>query len=355
MFWGAVLTLLFETCCAVFPSNFCSGIVLDKTLGWRLKAGTYYVLKFQPHRKLKKISINKRGFNDINHAVIKDSKTTRIMFLGDSYTAAFRWDPVFNAVTVKAIHDDRRNRDTTYEIMNVAVSAWGTDQQLLYLADEGMLYEPEIVFLMLAPNDIRESACKRFFFLDENGVLKKNRIEQPSFIERCCWILSNHSCGYNFLQKHIFKTNYGSFEKLFTYYPVFFKDGDLSADHLLFKMDIPDEVAEARKLFESLLDRMHRLCCAHKTRLVIVMLPTKVEFSGVFDEKTHSSGLIARYVKRIAEQKGIDFLDLYTLASQENNPLEIFEFFGYHYSNYGFQYLSQQISQYCIKHREWFL
>lgn len=109
--------------------------LFDENLGWRnipdWSATTY------GH----KLTINSLGMRDREHERKKSAGTKRILVLGGSFTWGYgvadgeNYTDVLEALL-------KRGR---YEVLNTGVSGWGTDQEYLFLKNEGLDFEPDLV------------------------------------------------------------------------------------------------------------------------------------------------------------------------------------------------------------------
>jgi hypothetical protein len=111
----------------------------DSKLGWVNVPG------FTGTTYGKELSINAKGLRDRDYDYAKPDGVKRILVLGDSFAWGFGVadDEVFTEV----LERDLRLQGPSWEVLNAAVSGWGTDQEYLFLRDEGLLYEPDIVVL----------------------------------------------------------------------------------------------------------------------------------------------------------------------------------------------------------------
>jgi hypothetical protein len=84
----------------------------------------------------------------------KPKDTLRILCLGDSVTFGLGVDEesTFVALLERQLNERSGARHT--EVLNGAVPGWGGMDELLYLRDEGMSLEPDVVLLVFIPNDI---------------------------------------------------------------------------------------------------------------------------------------------------------------------------------------------------------
>lgn len=136
----------------------------DATLGWR-NIPNWQATTFQ-----QPLTINSRGLRDREHVFEKPVGTKRILVLGDSYAWGY-------GVADREVFADvmERNLDTlgTWEVLNTGVSGWGTDQQYLFLREEGLRYDPDVVVLaFFIGNDI-----------DNNSAANQYTLNKPVFVD----------------------------------------------------------------------------------------------------------------------------------------------------------------------------
>ncbi|HEV7735587.1 MAG TPA: SGNH/GDSL hydrolase family protein [Candidatus Binatia bacterium] len=83
----------------------------------------------------------------------------RVLLLGDSFLAGFQvpQDETFAALLARHLNA-AAPPGTRIEVVNAAVSAWGTDNELLYYEIEGRRYRPDLVLLAFdTTNDVFEN------------------------------------------------------------------------------------------------------------------------------------------------------------------------------------------------------
>jgi lysophospholipase L1-like esterase len=132
------------------------------------------------------VRINSHGLRDRE---IPYERTTagRILVLGDSFTAGFQVD--VDASVTKRLELALNAPDppgARVEVVNAGVSAWGTDNALLYFLHEGWRYRSDVVVLMFnTGNDVYENhrplvtssimhPDKPFYRLDEGRLVLEN-------------------------------------------------------------------------------------------------------------------------------------------------------------------------------------
>jgi lysophospholipase L1-like esterase len=124
----------------------------DPLLGWRNIPNWKATTRGRP------LTINSKGLRGPEQPYEKPTGTARILVLGDSFTWGYGVgdDEVFARVLEKQLpHDPVR-----WEVLNAGVSGYGTDQEYLYLINEGFKYAPDIVVLaFLVFNDPRDNSA----------------------------------------------------------------------------------------------------------------------------------------------------------------------------------------------------
>jgi lysophospholipase L1-like esterase len=131
------------------------------------------------------VQINSRGLRspeEIDYA--KPEDVYRIIVLGDSYVEALQV-PLAESFP-QQLGQRLRAAGLRAEVINAGVSGWGTDQQLLWLREEGARYQPDLVVLALYPgNDFMNNHMpleyanfggvrKPFFEWQEDGLFLRN-------------------------------------------------------------------------------------------------------------------------------------------------------------------------------------
>ena len=133
--------------------------IYDSKLGWRNIPNWEATTFGQP------LSINSRGLRDREYSLRKPENTIRILVLGDSYTWGYG---VGNKQVYTEIMEDELLKGMNCQVLNSGVSGWGTDQQYLFLKDEGFAYQPDIVVVsFFFGNDFREIRSSQSYELDK--------------------------------------------------------------------------------------------------------------------------------------------------------------------------------------------
>lgn len=129
------------------------------------------------------VQFNYRSLRDIDHSYDKADDTTRIMFLGDSFTAGWQ---VPLAETYTGRLRDWLADTNDYDFINAGLHGWGTDRQLLYYQTDGYRYDSDVVVLQIyVGNDILDNgiAVLENRIMDDGRRIMSHELGQdrPSF------------------------------------------------------------------------------------------------------------------------------------------------------------------------------
>ena len=166
--------------------------VYDPVLGWFHEPGEKGRF-WHPDFDVQ-VKINQAGLRDDDYATEKTPGVFRILVLGDSFAWGF-------GVEKDEIFCERiEQRNTTTELINAAVSGYGTDQEYLFLKHYGLDFHPDAVLLVLHPNDLTNNAkaleywhAKPVFRINENGDLELHNspVPKPNLTHRLGkWVLT---------------------------------------------------------------------------------------------------------------------------------------------------------------------
>jgi hypothetical protein len=159
----------------------------DETLGWFPQASVD--VAFGTNRRIR-VRQNSAGFRDAEHGT---KEKARIVVLGDSFV----WGYDVNAE--ERFTEQLAKRLPNWEILNLGVSGYGTDQAYLLLRRFFEAYDPDIVFLVFCEmNDDDDNSVNRaqgyfkpYFVETEDGLdLRGTPVPHGSryFISRHPWL-----------------------------------------------------------------------------------------------------------------------------------------------------------------------
>jgi hypothetical protein len=134
---------------------------------------------------------NSLGLRDDEIVMPKPPDTFRILVVGDSFVQASQVlvgepfsDVLERSLNALPAHAGRPQR---YDVVNAGVGGWGPGEELLWLRNEGMKLQPDLVIVQLyLGNDISDSGCKILgqdklkhkvcFYFDRNGQLYQDEL-----------------------------------------------------------------------------------------------------------------------------------------------------------------------------------
>lgn len=323
------------------------GFQFDRQLIWRLNPNLAAQKPYAQGQVQGKdpfaLRFNNRGFRGKKMRKRKKEGITRIMILGDSYTAGLDYpdDEIFTSYIEQKLNQEYSN----YEVQNVSSPAWGSDQHYVYWNTEGIEYNPDYLVIMMSPNDMREMFNKKLATLEGASInYKKARLPTK---ERWGWYLASTSSFFQYLQKNVLKTNYGEFAKIFHYYPVNYGKKDATDwDAPIYLKDPFQEVDQTYVLFETMLNDITASCKKIGTKLLLVKIPIKSEFDGSYETEEHDPNKITEMIAQIAARNNIPFLNLNEELKKDPDPLRIFMHWEYHFNKAGHDYVGEAVTKF---------
>lgn len=147
--------------------------VYNETLGYTLKPGATSVHKGAMFEAT--YHINHLGYRGKEYEKKRRPGTFRILLIGDS--SGFGWGVQDNETFAALLEEQLAN----VEVVNLSVSGYGTDQELLRLKKEGLSYHPDLVIIQISDNDFTEIKMpimygrpKPFFTLRGGNLILQN-------------------------------------------------------------------------------------------------------------------------------------------------------------------------------------
>ncbi len=130
----------------------------DAELGWTLKPDVAW--PDAPGTWEDRLSTNAAGFRDAAHADVKAPGAYRVAVLGDSFIfgSGVRQDAILTRRLATRLGPG-------FEIVNLGVPGYGTDQELLTLRRWGRKLSPDLVLLGFFWNDVMENTSEKIYGL----------------------------------------------------------------------------------------------------------------------------------------------------------------------------------------------
>lgn len=143
-------------------------------LGWVHPPGK--TVLYPGHSGPARVTFNSRGLRDREHSQEKSPNTARILILGDSYTEAADMDG--EEAFPRRLEQILNQKGMRAEVINAGVGGYGTDQQLLYLRQEGLRYHPDLVLLAFTvDNDVYDNWTKKYCELTDQGLTCRSPVQ----------------------------------------------------------------------------------------------------------------------------------------------------------------------------------
>lgn len=211
---------------------------------------------------------NAQGFrNRTDFTYEKPARVLRILSLGDSHTQGMevRQEKTFSAVTERYL----RGEGIHSEVINAGVSGFSTAEELVFLENEGLKYNPDVVVLGFYANDLEDNIKAGIFVLTEDGLDVRKKSHVPgtyilNAINRFALLrwLSENSYMYAFTMNGVW--NYA--KQLL---------GKQAKAKLTTEYAIPVNKVDGYqlRLMEKLIERMYAFCRDHDIRLIILDVP----------------------------------------------------------------------------------
>jgi lysophospholipase L1-like esterase len=167
----------------------------DELLGWRQLPNAKSKWKNVP------VVINSKGLRDKEYDYERKSGITRMLVLGDSFV--WGWGVKLEDMFTKII--ERQNNNL--EVISMGIPGYSTDQEFLWLKEEGLKYKPDILLLLINGHDFSTNLHYMYdgrykpMFILKNDELKLTHVPVPDLpvIRKIHLFLGSHSYLYMFL------------------------------------------------------------------------------------------------------------------------------------------------------------
>jgi hypothetical protein len=136
---------------------------IDPELGWTLRPNVAGLTSDAPWQE--DLQTNATGFRDVEHTA-KASGVTRVAVLGDSFV--FGSDVKQDATLTRQL---ATRLGPAFEVVNLGVPGYGTDQALLTLRRWGPRLAPDIVLVEFFWNDVMENASAKIYDMEKPRFL----------------------------------------------------------------------------------------------------------------------------------------------------------------------------------------
>ena len=184
--------------------------VYDRTKGWYHRSGgTGAAPLYGPDQAL--VRINSLGFRGREISPRKPGGVKRVLVVGDSYVFGLGVDEEHSFTThLETFRNARFADDVVYEVVNMGVSGYSTDQEYILFQEIGMGLSPDVVILVICDNDFLANTesfayrryYKPYFELDSERELSLRGSPVPllSRVQRAKLFLGQESTLWNFVR-----------------------------------------------------------------------------------------------------------------------------------------------------------
>lgn len=307
-----------ELVCRLADSTVLSPIDLHADFGWTLRRSQH--LQRLRNGKVAEFITNSEGFRDAEAPSPITPNT--FLFLGDSYLAGRRVGESDLLTTILKAQG--------LNVLNRGVSAWSTDQQLIFLKKFADLPSIKRVVLLFSPNDLRENFSKNFTDVI-NGSIRFRPPVEISRLDKLLWWLAGESHLFQFL-RHQMGHNAGEFSAVMGRY--FVSKGLSTDEHEFYQRELTPLASAALKKTEILLRDMKMIS---QNKLTIVLIPTKYP---LFFKQAHPNA-VEEWLRKFCMQQDIPFHSLQHLTSEAN--AEQFFFDDLHFTAQGHQEVARAL------------
>lgn len=151
------------------------------------------------------IRTNGLGMRDAERSLEKADGSTRVLLFGDSFLEALQ---VPFEKSLPFLLEEQLDREVPgLETVNLAVSGWGTDDELTYLERYGLALQPDgILMVMTLHNDLNDNALLEFHTLEKSGLVARpvTQMPWPQFLSQK---LKAYAAGVSHLYRLAYSTS----------------------------------------------------------------------------------------------------------------------------------------------------
>lgn len=304
--------------------------------------------------------VNSQGLRDIERSYQKPLGTFRILALGDSFTEAHSVQREERFTTlIESMLSNAAGRKGRIEVLNGGTDGYSTDQELLFFLEEGRKYQPDVVLLMLYPeNDVYDNASfnsgkakPRFALV--NGHLRLTNVplrppiprggEDP---DRRWGNFRNHLAFYQFLQ-------------LSLRYPVVMFGNKLPEQFGVWLIEESETFREAWALTRAILRHFQEVAWKEGVELIVCVLPSRLQVSSKDWRSLVSTYRLAEnewdlektstLFGKICQEAQLHCLDLLSDFRQVSDPVHLFYSIDRHLHPQGHRLVAAKLLDYLMQ------
>jgi hypothetical protein len=289
----------------------------DPLLGWRIKPNTHTTIREPDYSTV--LDYGPKGLRGKDIPYIKPVGISRAVILGDSMVDGYSVpleDRVSEVLAARL--------GPGAQVVNLGVSGYSTDQELLMLESQGLKYQPDLVVLFLYYNDIwmngerllARATYKPFFKLEASGSLTLMGVPVPHPSPA----LEDRFKFYALIRDNIKRR--ASLYKMATLghgwasasLPMPSGAGGTADQFRVYQKEDKPELRRVWAITRALLKRMNTETQEHGGHFLVFYAPSRVELSpeewsqsNIPD--TYAADVVLRHLTEICNAEGIPLLD----------------------------------------------
>jgi lysophospholipase L1-like esterase len=285
------------------------------------------------------VSMNDKGFFDRDHSVVKPSGTTRLLFLGDSFTIGFGLpkEARFADLIMNHLPSD-------YEGINMGMWGYSTDQELLVFKENALKYQPDIVIFSMFLDDLY---CTRLYSVNDGIYMKPRFGFAPNEGLKLLNVPVPNNHGRSFLLNLVL-TRFYELRNRLEMGSEFYRRGWFSIFDRTFVQE------QGYYLPLRLLGEAYALADTHKCKFLLVIIPWKDQlkeddiyaagtgYAGIPPERLDFR-LPQNIVRRFCEELGVPVLDLLPAFKRQKAPETLFFKRDCHWTRAGHRLAAKEI------------
>ena len=349
-----IALLLAELACRIFVGN--PPDLLDKNdpvFGSRYRRNAQATRIVDGHQV--PVAINSEGFHSPELPHQRTTGSARLLFLGDSFTAATEV-PLAETFAQRTAAELSRG-DRPVEAVNLGISGFNNAQELLVWRTVGADYQPDLVVLMVFPgNDVSDNVPELaatnmpFFVLDEQGELTELPFK-PRWSKKTRWI--RDSALYKW-QKVVLNRALRSAQET----------AEVLPRYDVYRPPVDETWRRAWAITEALLLAMADETKAHGAQLLLALIPEKIQsrdqdFRSLLDSHPlmKSETWDLDYPNRRLAEFGVrhdiqvlDPVEAFRTASQQQSLYNVEDF---HFNAAGHRLMARLIAERIAADKDW--
>jgi len=301
--------------------------------------GTYSSQEF-----LVNVNINNQGFrHDSDVSTSRREGIKRIALVGDSFVEGVQVD--LNKTAGIRLEENLNfdSKTEKYEVLNFGVSGYGMDQKFLYLKKNVLAFQPDLVVLFFASNDLDDVRKNNIVKINDKNELEFDKFPQENKYVTRIKDLLRHFYIANVLFR--VKTN------------IHFKTNQISSEtripteYQLYQGKMDNQSAYYFEIIKKLIIQSKKITGDSGTKLLLVGGVDKTQtvnsypnkFTDQYNVSNFEPDFINNLLGGFAQENNIEYLDLLPVFKKVNNPADLFFAKDGHWSQYGHEVVAEAL------------